>query len=155
MEFTFGDIRLRYRGLSLTMPATRDGGRRNCVLVVDDHEDTLEMSLIVLRSQGFEAESAPSGDAAFDRACELRPGVIVTDLAMPDGDGWDLIQKLASDPRTKDIPVVMVTACGTESVRSRAQREGLAAFFFKPCPPDVLAAELRRLGARHSTTNVA
>jgi CheY-like chemotaxis protein len=113
------------------------------------------MSVIVLRSQGFEAAVAASGDAAFDRACELRPDVIVTDLAMPDGDGWDLIQKLASDSRTKDIPVVMLTACATESVRVRAQRERLAAFFYKPCAPDVLAAELRRLCARRSTTNVS
>jgi CheY-like chemotaxis protein len=137
------------------MQTTPNGGRPNSVLVVDDHEDTRQMSMIVLRSQGFEPAVAAGGDAAFDRACELRPDVIVTDLAMPDGDGWDLIQKLASDARTKKIPVVMLTACATEAVRSRAEREGLAAFFFKPCPPDVLAAELRRLCARRSTTSDA
>jgi CheY-like chemotaxis protein len=137
------------------MQPAPNGGHPNCVLVVDDHEDTRQMNLIVLRSQGFEPALAEGGDAAFDRACELRPDVIVTDLAMPDGDGWDLIRRLASDARTKDIPVVMVTACATESVRLRAQQEGLAAFFFKPCPPDVLAAELRRLCARRSTTSVA
>lgn len=137
------------------MQAEPGGGRPNCVLVVDDHHDTLQMSLIVLRSQGFDAAVAATGEAAFERACELRPDVIVTDLAMPDGDGWQLIQKLASDPRTKGIPVVMLTACATEAVRSRAQREGLAAFFFKPCAPDVLAAELRRLCARRSTTSVS
>ena len=137
------------------MQAAPNGARPYCVLVVDDHEDTRQMSLIVLRTQGFDAAVADGGDAAFDRACELNPDVIVTDLAMPDGDGWDLIQKLASDPRTKDIPVVMVTACATEAVRARAKREGLAAFFFKPCAPDVLAAELRRLCDRRSTTSVA
>ena len=103
------------------------------------------MSLLVLRSQGFEATTAAGGDAAFARACEQRPDVIVTDLAMPDGDGWELIHKLSSDPRTRDIPVVMLTACATEAVRERAQREGLAAFFFKPCPPSELADALRRL----------
>ena len=139
----------------MSTPSAPDGGRPNCVLVVDDHEDTRQMSLIVLRSQGFDVAVAAGGDAAFDRACELGPDVIVTDLAMPDGDGWDLIQKLASDPRTKDIPVVMLTACATEAVRSRAAREGLAAFFFKPCAPDVLAAELRRLCDRRSRTSVA
>ena len=155
MKFTFGYNWLSYCELSLTMQAAPNGGRPYCVLVVDDHEDTRQMSLIVLRSQGFDAAVAEGGDAAFDRACELGPDVIVTDLAMPDGDGWDLIQKLASDARTKDIPVVMLTACATEAVRSRAKREGLAAFFFKPCAPDVLAAELRRLCDRRSTTSVA
>ena len=125
-------------------------GQHNSVLVVDDHEDTRQMSAIVLRSQGFEATTAAGGDDAFARACEQQPDVIVTDLAMPDGDGWQLIQQLSRDPRTRDIPVVMLTACATEMVRSRAEREGLAAFFFKPCPPDILAAELRRLmAARH------
>jgi CheY-like chemotaxis protein len=118
---------------------------RHTVLVVDDHEDTRQMSLMVLRSQGFNPVAAAGAEDAFARASEDRPDVIVTDLAMPDGDGWDLIQQLSSDERTRDIPVVMVTACATEAVRERAARERLAAFFFKPCPPDVLAAELRRL----------
>ena len=123
------------------------------MLVVDDHEDTRQMSLIVLRSQGFVASTACSGRDAFTRACEQRPDVIVTDLAMPDGDGWQLIQKLSADPRTSNIPVVMLTACATEAVRDRAKQEGLAAFFFKPCSPDVLAAELRRLCANDATTS--
>jgi len=115
------------------------------VLVVDDHEDTRQMSLLVLKSQGFTAVAADGGDAGFTHACEQRPSVIVTDLAMPDGDGWQLMQRLSSDPRTKGIPVVMLTACATETVRQRARAEGCAAFFFKPCAPDVLARELRRL----------
>jgi CheY-like chemotaxis protein len=123
------------------------GERSHTVLVVDDHEDTRQMSLIVLRSQGFTPSAAPGGDEAFERAIIEQPDVIVTDLAMPEGDGWQLIAKLSSDPRTTSIPVVMLTACATEAVRDRALREGLAAFFFKPCAPDVLAAELRRLCA--------
>ena len=115
------------------------------VLVVDDHEDTRQMSLLVLKSQGFTAVAADGGDVGFVDACERRPDVIVTDLAMPDGDGWELMQRLSADPRTKDIPVVMLTACATETVRQRARAEGVAAFFFKPCAPDVLADELRRL----------
>jgi CheY-like chemotaxis protein len=126
-------------------------GRRHAVLVVDDHEDTRQMSLLVLNSQGFHASAAAGADDAFVRACEERPDVIVTDLAMPDGDGWELIQKLSTDPRTRQIPVVMLTACATEQVRERAAREGLAGFFFKPCPPDALAAELRRLCGQTSS----
>src|SRR5688500_6948802 len=119
----------------------------NSVLIVDDHEDTRHMSLLVLQSQGFNASAAAGGDAAFAYACEEQPDVIVTDLAMPAGDGWELIEKLSSDPRTREIPVVMLTACATESVRRRAEERGLAAFFFKPCSPDALAAAMRRLAA--------
>lgn len=125
------------------------------VLVVDDHEDTRQMSLLVLKSQGFSAVVAGGGEAGFAHACERRPDVIVTDLAMPDGDGWELMQRLASDPRTRDIPVVMLTACATEAVRQRAQVAGVAAFFFKPCAPDVLADELRRLIAARAQSSPA
>ena len=84
--------------------------RSPVVLVVDDHEDTRQMSLLVLSSQGFTARAAESGESAFANACQQPPDVIVTDLAMPDGDGWELVQRLAADPRTKSIPVVMLTA---------------------------------------------
>lgn len=115
------------------------------VLVVDDHEDTRQMSVIVLRSQGFDAVAAEGAASGFEAACSSKPDVIVTDLAMPDGDGWEFVQQLSTDERTKDIPVVVVTACATESVRQRARTERCAGFFFKPCAPDVLAGELRRL----------
>ena len=115
------------------------------VLVIDDHEDTRQMSIIVLRSQGFDASAADGAAAGFASACSARPDVIVTDLAMPDGDGWELLHQLSADARTKDIPVVVVTACATESVLQRARHEKCAGFFFKPCAPDVLAGELRRV----------
>ena len=119
--------------------------RQPKVLVVDDHEDTRAMSVIVLRSQGFNAVAAEGAEAGFAAACSTRPDVIVTDLAMPDGDGWELVHQLGNDARTKDIPVVVVTACATETVRERARHERCAGFFFKPCAPDALASELRRL----------
>jgi CheY-like chemotaxis protein len=134
---------------------TSNAERVPTVLVVDDHEDTRLISVIVLRSQGFTATAADGGEAGFASACEQQPDVIVTDLAMPDGDGWQFVQRLSRDARTKHIPVVMLTACATENVRQRAAQENVAAFFFKPCAPDVLAAELRRLiGARvHSAAS--
>ena len=122
-----------------------EAARLPLVLVVDDHEDTRQMSVIVLRSQGFEAIAAGGTAAGFAAACHDRPDVIVTDLAMPDGDGWELVHQLSADARTKNIPVVVVTACATESVLARARTEKCAGFFFKPCAPDVLAGELRRV----------
>ena len=125
------------------MSAAKD--RQPIVLVVDDHEDTRQMSLIVLQHQGFDALAAEGAAAGFAAACSNQPDVIVTDLAMPDGDGWEFVRQLSEDTRTKNIPVVVLTACATESVRQRAREERCAGFFFKPCAPDVLAGELRRL----------
>jgi len=135
-----------------TMERTLGAAHSPVVLVVDDHEDTRQMSLLVLKSQGFAPVAADGGEAGFADACERKPDVIITDLAMPGGDGWELMQRLSADPRTKDIPVVMLTACGTEAVRQRAREEGCAAFFFKPCAPDVLAGELRKLIAARGSS---
>lgn len=132
-----------------------DAKRPPSVLVVDDHEDTRQMSVIVLRSMGFDAAAVDGAARAFATACAQPPDVIVTDLAMPDGDGWDLVQQLSEDTRTKDIPVVVVTACATESVRERARHERCAGFFFKPCAPDVLASELRRVIAARAQSSPA
>lgn len=124
---------------------SRSPERQPIVLVVDDHEDTRQMSLLVLQHQGFAAVAAAGATAGFEAACSNQPDVIVTDLAMPDGDGWDFVRQLSADTRTRGIPVVVLTACATESVRERAREERCAGFFFKPCAPDVLAGELRRL----------
>lgn len=129
--------------------------RRPKVLVVDDHDDTRSMSVIVLRTQGFIASAANGASAAFAVACAELPDVIVTDLAMPDGDGWELLDQLSRDMRTKDIPVVVVTACATESVLERARHERCAGFFFKPCSPDVLAGALRQVIAARADSATA
>src|SRR5688500_20353821 len=106
--------------MSPQMTAQNESVRSNSVLIVDDHEDTRQMSVLVLQAQGFQAFAAKSGEAAFVRACEEQPDVIVTDLAMPDGDGWELIQKLSADPRTKEVRGVVVAAGAPEAVRRAA-----------------------------------
>ena len=84
------------------MEATPGASRPPVVLVVDDHEDTRHMSLLVLQSQGFTRHRPPSAaKPGFAGACQQQPDVIVTDLAMPDGDGWEFVQRLSADPRTR------------------------------------------------------
>jgi CheY-like chemotaxis protein len=61
------------------------------------------------------------------------------------GRVWQLIYDLERDARTRDIPVVVVTGRAAPSLRERAEREGCAGFFVKPCLPDELAAELRHV----------
>jgi CheY-like chemotaxis protein len=73
------------------------------------------------------------------------PDIIVTEISLPGIDGWDLVRDLKGHPRTRDIPVVVLTADGQPSVHSRAEHEGCAAVFVKPCLPEQLAIELRKL----------
>ena len=98
-----------------------------------------------LAAFGFEAIAAADYAQACRRAWESHPDIVVTDLTLRGADGWQLIQDLKREPRTRDIPVVLLTGHAAPTLRERAEREGCAAFFVKPCLPDELAAELRHV----------
>ena len=118
---------------------------RPLVLIVDDHDDTSEMYVASLAAFHFEAIAAADCAQAYRQVWELHPDIVVTDLTLRCSDGWQLIQDLKREARTRDIPVVLLTGHAEPGVRERAEREGCAAFFLKPCPPDELAVELRRV----------
>ena len=118
---------------------------RPLVLVVDDHHDTREMYVQGLVAFGFDAISAADSDQAYRRAWDFHPDVVVTDLTLPGGDAWQLIHDLKREARTREIPVVLLTGHHESSLRERAEHEGCAGFFVKPCLPDELATELRHV----------
>jgi two-component system cell cycle response regulator DivK len=118
---------------------------RPLVLIVDGHDDTRELYAVALASFGFETVTVDDGADAFERAWETHPDIIMTEVALPRRDGWGLLEDLKRDPRTRDIPVVVLTGHGESSVRERAERDGCAALFVKPCLPEQLAHALREL----------
>jgi CheY-like chemotaxis protein len=115
------------------------------VLVVDDHDDTRELYVEGLVVFGFEAIGAADCQQGYRQAWGFRPDIVVTDLTLGRGEGWQLIQDLKREPRTRDIPIVLLTGCDAPSLRERAEREGCAGFFVKPCLPDELATGLRHV----------
>ncbi len=123
----------------------RNPPARPLVLIVDGHPDTRELYTVALPPLGFDVMTVDDTAEAFRRAWESHPDIIVTELALRRRDGWELLRHLKRDPRTRDIPVVVVTGDGRQPVRNRAARAGCAAFFCKPYLPDNLALELRRL----------
>jgi two-component system, cell cycle response regulator DivK len=118
---------------------------RPLVLIVDDDDDTRELYVTSLAFLGFGAIAAADRAQARRQASESHPDIVVTDLTLSGGDGWQLIQDLKREARTRHIPVVLLTGHAEPQLRERAEREGCAAFFVKPCLPDELAAELRQV----------
>jgi CheY-like chemotaxis protein len=118
---------------------------RPLVLIADGHDDTLALYAVALSAMGFDVLAAKDSAKAYNRAWTLRPAIIATDLTLRDGSGWELLQQLKEDARTRDIPVVLMMTDGQPALRQRAEREGFAALFPKPCPPDDLAACLRQV----------
>jgi CheY-like chemotaxis protein len=123
----------------------RNRPSRPLVLVVDDHDDTRELYVQSLALFGFEAIGAADREQACRQAWQVHPDIVVTDLELRGDDGWQLIQDLQRDARTREIPVVVVTGHATPSWRERAEQEGCAGFFVKPCLPDELATGLRHV----------
>lgn len=118
---------------------------RPLVLVVDDHDDTRELYVRCLPALGFDTIAAADAAQACRRAWDFHPDIVVTDLTLQGGDGWQLLQDLKREARTREIPVVMLSGHHEPSLRERAAHEGCAGFFVKPCLPDELATELRHV----------
>jgi CheY-like chemotaxis protein len=113
------------------------------VLLVDRHQDTRDLYATSLRALGFDTTAVDDGTDAYTQAWQTHPDIIVTEISLSFVDAWEFIRDVMGDPRTRDIPVVIVTSQTQAAARDRARREGCAAFLVKPCLPEQLATELR------------
>ena len=115
------------------------------ILMVDDYHDNREMYAAYLRYSGFVVEEAVTGTEAIEKAQATRPNLIVMDLSLPGMDGWEATRRLKTDPKTGHIPIVVVSGHALEGSVQTAKAAGCDAFLRKPCLPQVLLAEVKRL----------
>jgi len=115
------------------------------VLIADDTRDARELYGLCLSHHGFSVELASDGVAAVDVAIQLQPDVIVMDLAMPKLDGITATQRLKAHPRTRDIPVILLTGYAYKAVQQGALKGGVDVFLTKPCLPEDLETHVRLL----------
>ena len=118
------------------------------VLVVDDHAEGRDICARLLMQAGFRVATAINGLDGLVKALTLRPDVIVMDLAMPDLDGLDCTRQLAASSLTREIPVIVLTAHATPEAKASAVAAGCRGFMVKPLMPELLIAEVGRLGGR-------
>jgi two-component system cell cycle response regulator DivK len=133
------------RGLPVPVPGSRSrvNPEKPVVLVVDDDSDCRTLYAMHLRSAGCEVFTASDGRAAVDKTNDLRPDIIVMDLAMPQVDGWEAIRRLHESSWTRQIPIIAVSAVPTS--RDTAFEAGCDAYLAKPCDPQVLWSQIRAL----------
>ena len=118
------------------------------VLYVEDNDDNLYMLKMRLELLGdFEVVSAENGEVGCAAAVSERPDVILMDLEMPVVDGWEATRRLKSDPQTRDIPVIGLSAHAMAGEREKAMAAGCDEFDQKPVEFDRLVATMRRLVA--------
>ena len=115
------------------------------VLLVDDYPDAREMYSEYLQFSGFDVVEAANGMEALQRAADAAPDIILMDLSLPVMDGWEATRRLKADERTSGIPVVALTGHALAGISEGAKQAGCDAFVTKPCLPEDLVRELRRV----------
>jgi two-component system, cell cycle response regulator DivK len=115
------------------------------ILVVDDYQDAREMYAEYLQFSGFRVAEARNGNEAVEKAFALKPDLILMDLSLPGMDGWEATRRLKADEATRGIPVVALTGHALAGASEGAKKAGCDSFVTKPCLPDDLVVEVRRM----------
>lgn len=115
------------------------------VLVVDDFPDNRDMYMQYLEFSGLRVAEAQNGHEALQQAFSLLPDLIVMDLSLPGLDGWEATRRLKADPRTQAIPVIALTGHALAGHSKGAIEAGCDAFITKPCLPERLLEEIRKM----------
>ena len=128
-------------------PAPREELRQR-VLVVDDDPEIVTFLATLLELEGIESTVATSAAAAMEKLDHAVPNLVLLDIAMPDRDGLELCRALKKDPRTRNVPVFVVSARPGKDVVERALAAGAEEFIRKPFENQELIARIRgRLSA--------
>ena len=115
------------------------------ILVVDDEEDLLELLRYNLTKEGYVVDCVASGEEALKEVRRQLPDLIVLDLMLPAVDGLEVCRRLKGDPKTRDVPIVMLTAKSEESDMVAGLERGADDYVAKPFSPRVLTARIRAL----------
>ena len=115
------------------------------ILVVDDYQDAREMYAEYLQFSGFRVAEARNGNEAVEQALALKPDLILMDLSLPGMDGWEATRRLKADETTRHIPIVALTGHALAGASEGAKKAGCDSFVTKPCLPDDLVVEVRRM----------
>lgn len=116
------------------------------VLYIEDNDDNVYMLKMRLElTDEFEVLTAEDGEKGCEMAAAERPDIVLMDLEMPGIDGWEATRRLKSNPDTRDIPVIALSAHALAGSREKALAAGCDEFDTKPVEFDRLVATLRRV----------
>jgi two-component system phosphate regulon response regulator PhoB len=125
---------------------------KETILVVDDEEDILELVRFHLSREGYEVLRAETGEEAWQKIRRQPVDLLVIDLMLPGIDGLELTRRLKNDQRTRQIPVVMLSAKGEEVDIVTGLELGADDYVTKPFSPRVLLARVRAVFRRQTVS---
>ena len=108
------------------------------ILLVDDDAGLIQLLQLVFESRGFGVTVAFNGTQALQALERELPEVVLLDLMMPDMDGFEICRKIRANPRTADIPIIVLTAKAGEGTKQEALAAGATEYLLKPVRPSKL-----------------
>jgi twitching motility two-component system response regulator PilH len=111
------------------------------ILIVDDSPTEVHVMKKALEKAGYKTATANDGAEGVRMAREMTPDLVFMDVVMPGVNGYQATRTLANDPKTKTIPVIMVTSKGQETDKIWGLRQGAVDYMVKPVSPDQLVAK--------------
>jgi signal transduction histidine kinase/DNA-binding response OmpR family regulator/ligand-binding sensor domain-containing protein len=117
---------------------------KEVILVVEDNAD-LRQYICRLFTEGYTVEEAVNGSAGLERAIEIIPDLVITDIMMPVMDGMELCKRLKAHPATNHIPVIMLTAKADRESKLRGMDVAADDYIVKPFDPELIKARVRNL----------
>lgn len=114
------------------------------VLVVEDHEDSREIVVLLLRQLKYDVVEATNGQEAIERALNETPDLIIMDLGLPGINGIETSAKLKQNPKTASIPIIAHTAWSEHDYKRQALEAGMVEYLTKPVDPRTLRRVLEK-----------
>jgi len=118
-------------------------GRSQKILLVDDKWQNRSVLVDLLQDIGFNVTEAANGQEALERALEINPDLIITDLVMPVMDGFELVRQLRRSPTFKDVIIIITSASAFDAERQESLDAGGNAFLAKPLQFEAVLQKLQ------------
>jgi DNA-binding response OmpR family regulator len=113
------------------------------ILIVDDEPNIVLSLEFLMQHEGWETVIARDGEAALDALGMEKPDLVILDVMLPRMSGFDVCERIRSDPRWRDVRILMLTAKGRETEIARGMRAGADAYVTKPFSTKDLVAQVR------------
>src|SRR5438046_5515307 len=120
----------------------------NTVLIIEDERDVVDLLALNLRKAGFTTSTAPDGAVGLEKARNEKPGLIILDLMLPKMPGLEVCKILKSDPGTRRVPIMMLTAKAEEIDRIVGLEFGADDYVTKPFSPREVVLRIRAIMRR-------
>ena len=131
---------------TVELAAATTNEEKPLVLIIEDNADVTEYIISCLAAD-YNLQTAPNGKIGVEKALEIVPDVILSDVMMPEMDGFEVCQHLKTDRRTSHIPIVLLTAKATQADKIAGLTHGADAYLTKPFDKEELLVRLNNLSA--------